>query len=122
MKQDKVKRLNRSRRARRVRVGTKGTGDQPRLSVFRSNRHVRAQLIDDARGITLASSSDDKMPKDKSKKKLALAERSSLVGEDIAAKAKVMGIRRVCFDRGGYRYHGSVAVLAAAARKGGLKF
>lgn len=105
-----------------MRVGVKGTGSEPRLSVFRSNRHVRVQLIDDARGITLASSSDDKMPKAKGRKKLTLAERALWVGEDIAAKAKIKDIRRVCFDRGGYRYHGSVAFLAAAARKGGLKF
>jgi large subunit ribosomal protein L18 len=119
----KVKERKR-RRAMRVRRRVRGTAEQPRLSVFRSNRYVYAQIIDDASGRTLAASSS-----------LVLARNGALadghagnrdaakaVGLDLAAKAKESGVARVCFDRGPYKYHGRVLALAEGAREGGLVF
>lgn len=99
----------------------KGRSDGPRLSVFRSLRHVSAQLIDDARGITLASASDLELIKGK-KKRLGRRERAERVGELLAEKAKTKGISRARFDRGSYLYHGLVKAVAEGARKGGLQF
>ncbi|EKD94111.1 MAG: 50S ribosomal protein L18 [uncultured bacterium] len=101
-------------RRRRTRLKLAGSS-RPRLSVFRSNLHIWAQVIDDARGITLASASDQKL----SGTKLAKA---ALVGELIAQKALAAKCREVVFDRGSYRYHGRVKALAEAARKAGLSF
>lgn len=96
-----------------------GTPDRPRLSVFRSNKNIYAQIIDDIRGETLVSSSSlqDKVPEDKTK-----TEVSKIIGETLAEKAKDAGITRVVFDRNGYRYHGRVRALAEGAREGGLEF
>jgi large subunit ribosomal protein L18 len=104
---------------RRIRKTVAGTADAPRLSVFRSNKEIYAQLIDDATGKTLvASSSRDKdIEVQDNKQSVATA-----VGKSIAAKAVAAGISAVHFDRGGYLYHGRVKALAEGAREGGLKF
>ena len=100
----------------------KNIGNKLRLSVFRSNKHIYCQLIDDVKQITLCSSStlDSKVKKDiKSSGTIEAAEK---VGKDIAAKAKKIGFEKVVFDRGGYLYHGRVRSLAEGARSSGLKF
>lgn len=96
-----------------------GTSAKPRLSVFRSNMYIYAQLIDDKNSTTLGSVSDKKLPKTESKTKV---EKASSVGELIASEAKKHKITNVIFDRGSYKYHGRVKALAEAARKGGLNF
>jgi large subunit ribosomal protein L18 len=101
----------------RIRKKISGTAERPRLSVFRSNKQIYAQLIDDATGTTLASASSLKM-----EEKLPKKEMAAKVGELIAKNAKEAGIEKVVFDRNGYLYHGRVKELADAARKGGLKF
>ena len=108
----------RKRKHLRVRAKVKGTTERPRLSVFRSNKHIEAQIIDDVKGVTLVSSSSVQL-------KLKIGsniEAAAKVGEDLAKKAKAAKIEEVVFDRGGYDYHGRVAALADAARKGGLRF
>ena len=111
------------RRARiksRVRVVVTGTADRPRLSVFRSNKEIYAQLIDDLQGTTLAAaSSTDKTIAGKEGSK---SEKAAMVGNLVAEKGLAAGITEVVFDRGGYLYHGRIKQLADAARKGGLKF
>jgi len=100
----------------RIRKRISGTAERPRLSVFRSNKQIYAQVINDLTGSTLASASSlglDKMPK---------MEQAQKVGELVAEKAQAAGITTVVFDRNGYLYHGRVKELADAARKGGLKF
>ncbi len=112
----------RLRRKKRIRKKIYGTPERPRLAVFRSSKHIYAQVIDDTRGITLASAStldrDFSMGPDE-KGKIAAAEK---VGELVAAHARKKGIEKVVFDRGGYIYHGRVKALADGARKGGLQF
>jgi len=114
------KRDRRTRIKNRIRKIISGTESNPRLSVFRSNKEIYAQLIDDSNGkIIVASSSRDKsIDKDKSNK----TELASLVGKDIAEKAIKKGIKQVSFDRSGYLYHGRVKSLADGAREVGLKF
>jgi large subunit ribosomal protein L18 len=121
MKTAKVKKAA-LRRKRHVRKKVVGTPERPRLSVFRSNRHIYAQLIDDASGATLvAASTQTKLLRDQlphgGNKKAAEA-----VGEVLAKKALDVGIKCICFDRGPYKYHGRVKSLADAARKAGLAF
>ena len=108
----------RARKHARVRAKISGTAEKPRLCVFRSNKHIEAQIIDDVKGVTLVASSSVAL-------KLANGgncEAAAKVGADLAEKAKAKGIEFVAFDRGGYLYHGRVAALADAAREGGLKF
>lgn len=114
----KVKRESRQRRHRRVRKRIRGAADRPRLAVYRSNRQIYAQLVDDATGRTLAAASslDPEARGDGDKK--AAAKR---VGELIAKRAKEAGVERVVLDRGGRLYHGRVRSVAEAAREGGLK-
>lgn len=109
----------RNRRRVRIRKKVTGTSERPRLSVFRSNRYIYAQLIDDAAGRTLAtaSSREGEVQKDGAACDTAAAGR---VGELLAKRAKQKKIKCAVFDRGGYRYHGRVAALADGARKGGL--
>ncbi len=111
------------RRIRRYRIRKRVSGEvqRPRLSVFRSSKHIYAQLIDDVRGVTLvsASSREDLAARVEGKGKTAV---STAVGKRLAARAKEKGIARVCFDRGGYLYHGRVKALADGARAGGLEF
>jgi len=108
----------RLRRRRRVRAKVRGTAARPRLSVFRSNRGLSAQLIDDDAGKTLAAASWTEAEA----KELASGEQASKLGQLLAERAKAAGVETCIFDRGGYRYHGNVARLADAAREGGLKF
>lgn len=105
---------------RRIRKVVFGTAVRPRLSVFRSNRQISAQLIDDNAGKTLVSASS--LCKEISEKKVTKTEQAQLLGSMIAEKAKAVGIDSVVFDRNGYLYHGRVKALADAAREGGLKF
>ncbi|AVR44138.1 50S ribosomal protein L18 [Christiangramia fulva] len=105
---------------KRIRKGIAGTVSRPRLSVFRSNKEIYAQIIDDVEGKTLASASsrDKGIASEASNKQ----EQAQLVGKAIAEKAKKAGIDTISFDRGGYLYHGRVKSLAEGAREGGLKF
>ena len=110
----------RDRIKKRIRKVVSGTTSSPRLSVYRSNADIYAQIIDDSTGKTLlAASSRDK---DLSSSKGTKSEISKLVGKYVAEKAKEKGIEVVVFDRGGYLYHGRVKALAEGAREGGLKF
>ena len=108
----------RERRHKRVRRKVFGTAERPRLVVFRSNRGIEAQLIDDLESKTLAASSWLNLKKFKGNKTAQAAE----VGKELARRAKDAGVETVVFDRGGYLYHGRVKALADAAREGGLKF
>jgi large subunit ribosomal protein L18 len=108
----------RLRRRRRVRAKVRGSAQRPRLAVFRSNRGLSAQLIDDDAGKTLAAASWTEADI----RKLGRAEAAEKAGQLIAERAKAAGVETCIFDRGGYRYHGNVAKLADAAREGGLKF
>lgn len=107
----------RARRHARVRRKISGTADRPRLAVFRSNKHIYAQLIDDLASRTICAASSPKVGADGDKTESATA-----VGASLAEKALDLGIKEVVFDRGGFRYHGRVAAVAAAARAAGLKF
>ena len=108
----------RLRRRRRVRAKIRGTAERPRLAVYRSNRGLYAQLIDDRGGHTLAQASwrEDEL------RKLEASERAKRTGELLAERAKQAGVETCVFDRGGYRFHGRVAELAAGARESGLQF
>jgi len=109
------------RRARiklRIRKIISGTPTKPRLSVYRSNKEIYAQIVDDVNGVTLASASS----RDKEIKAGTKVEAANAVGKTIAEKATKAGIETVAFDRNGYLYHGRVKVLADAAREAGLKF
>jgi len=113
-----TKRQQRQRRRRRVRARVVGTAERPRLSVFRSNRGIFAQLIDDESGRTLVSANWLGLKDFKGTKTDQAAE----VGERLATAAKDAGVSEAVFDRGGFLYHGRVKALADGARKGGLKF
>lgn len=104
----------------RIRKKISGSAQKPRLSVFRSNTEIYAQLIDDENGVTLASASS--LEKDVVAQKVVKLEKSKLVGAAIARKATELGIQQVVFDRGGNLYHGRVKALADGAREGGLQF
>jgi large subunit ribosomal protein L18 len=114
----KTKPQHRMRRRRRVRSRVHGTAERPRLSVFRSNRGIQAQLIDDVRGHTLAAVTwtEDEL------KSLARMEQAKRAGGLLADRAKKAGVEECVFDRGGYRFHGKVKALAEGAREGGLRF
>ena len=109
----------RLRRKTRIRKTLSGTAERPRRTVFRSNQHIYAQVIDDVAGNTLASASTLKLDIDGHKSNIAAA---GEVGRAIAAAAKEAGVSTVLFDRNGYRYHGRIKALAEAAREGGLNF
>jgi large subunit ribosomal protein L18 len=111
----------RLRRHGRVRRKVSGTGDRPRVCVFRSLRQIYAQVIDDRAGRTLAAASSLD-PELRGKVNGGNAEGAAAVGEALAGKAAAHGITEVVFDRGGYKYHGRVKALAEGARKGGLRF
>lgn len=106
----------------RLRNTLKGTAERPRLAVFRSNSHMYAQIIDDEAGKTLVAASTTEKEAKSALKHTDDAEAAAYVGERIAKKAAEKGITQVVFDRAGYIYHGKVAALADAARKGGLTF
>jgi len=122
MERSEVKRKARLRRHRRVRKKVEGKDMRPRLSVFRSARHIYAQIIDDTRGHTLASAStlDKELRNELQGRKKR--EQARLVGEILARRARPRGVTRVVFDRGGYRYQGRVRSLAEGAREAGLEF
>ena len=109
----------RARRHTRVRKRVRGTGERPRLAVFRSNRYIYAQIIDDNLGRTLASASSQETDLRSSTLNMSTAAK---VGELLAGRAKDVGVNTVVFDRGGYKYHGKVKALADAARESGLEF
>ena len=116
------RRLSRARRHRRVRRKLSGTGEVPRLAVFRSGKHIYAQLVDDGERKTLCASStlDPELREAlRGKKK---SEESRLVGKRVAEIAVARGLTKVAFDRGGFLYHGRIKALAEGAREGGLKF
>jgi len=114
-KEEKAKRIR-----RRIRKKISGTPERPRLSVFRSNKEIYAQIIDDTAGHTLAAASS--RDKDIASQSGTKTEKAALVGEKIAKIALEKGIDKVVFDRGTHIYHGRIKALAEGARKGGLKF
>jgi large subunit ribosomal protein L18 len=116
------KRLARERRHRRVRRRVFGTPERPRLNIFRSLNHIYAQVIDDSRGVTLASASTIDKEVRAEVQGLPKAEQAKLVGQTLARRALERGVEQVVFDRGGYLYHGRVKALAEGSREGGLKF
>lgn len=122
MNKDKVIYRQRNRRKLRVRNNLRGTAERPRLAVFRSHKHVYCQLIDDAIGKTLASASTRDKDARAGFAYGGNRDAATAIGKVIAQKALALGINKVCFDRGSYKYHGRVAALAAAAREGGLSF
>lgn len=123
VKKTKAKRLRRKRAHLRVRSKVRGTGERPRLAVFKSRRYIYAQVIDDDRGVTLASAASlepglrSQLEGSTGGKKAA-----RLVGETVAERAKAQGLESVVFDRGGYIYHGKVREVADGARDKGLQF
>ena len=114
------KAYSRLRIKRRIRKTIIGSAERPRMSVFRSNKQIYVQLIDDSNGNVLIAASSN--IKDATDTKVHKIEQARLVGNLIAEKAKAAGIENVVFDRNGYLYHGRIKSLAEAARKGGLKF
>jgi large subunit ribosomal protein L18 len=108
--------VSRGKRRLRIRAKISGTATQPRLSVFRSNKNIFAQLIDDTTGVTLVEASSLKS------NKAGNIDQAKAVGQELAKKAKAKKITDVVFDRGGYLYHGRVKALADAAREAGLQF
>lgn len=114
--------LRRTRRKFRVRNRLKGTAERPRLSVTRSHRNIAAQVIDDTTGRTLASASTLDKGLAGSVEYGGNADAAVAVGKMVAERAAAAGVKQVCFDRGGYKYHGRVAALATAAREAGLDF
>jgi large subunit ribosomal protein L18 len=116
-KQQKQKRYE--RRKMRVKSGMFGTESRPRLTVFRSNQHIYAQIVDDTKNKTVVSASDAKKG---ASGKITKTESASAIGEELAKKAIAAKIKAVVFDRNGFKYHGRVKALADGARKGGLEF
>jgi len=117
-----LKRLARIKRRRRIRKRIKGTTSRPRLCVFRSARHIYAQIIDDTRGLTLVSASSIEVEirkKEKFENKVALA---TFIGKQVAERAREKGIQKVVFDRNGFLYHGRVKAVSEGARESGLEF
>jgi large subunit ribosomal protein L18 len=116
MEKAEQKRIGRMRRHNRIRAKVSGRSDMPRLSVYKSNRYLHVQIIDDAAGKTLAAGTTKEAA---GKKKM---EAATWLGTELAKRAKDAKVDRVVFDRGGFRYAGRIAALADAAREGGLKF
>ncbi|XPV75305.1 MAG: 50S ribosomal protein L18 [Desulfovibrio sp.] len=112
----------RARRKQRIRKKISGTAQRPRLVVFRSNKHIYGQLIDDVAGVTLASASTQQMLKDGAKDMAPNCDSAAQVGKALAAKALEIKVEQVVFDRNGFIYHGKVKALADGAREAGLKF
>ena len=109
----------REKRHRRIRAKVKGTASCPRLSVFRSNKRMILQLIDDDKGKSLLQLNDSNL---KARKKLTKTEKAFSLSKKMAELAKKQNIKRIVFDRGGYKYHGRIKAVAEGAREGGLKF
>lgn len=121
MSKTSIKTQARQKRVQRIRKKIEGTTERPRLRVFKSSRHIYAQIIDDSQGITLCSSSTILTEINKSEIKGKI-EQANKVGQLVAEQAKSKGIASVVFDRGGYIYHGRVKALSEGAREGGLIF
>ena len=119
---EKRRSVGRFRRRRHVRKKVFGTSDRPRVSVFRSLKHIYVQLVDDNKGRTLASASTMDPDVRTEAKGLGKAEQARVVGRVLATRALEKGVKKVVFDRSGYKYHGRVKALAEAAREGGLDF
>jgi len=117
----KKKQENRKRRHRRVRAKIMGTSKRPRVSVFKSNRHVFIQFIDDEAGKTILSNKITKNQEPRTKNKETKTEKAMKIGETLAQKAKELGIKEVVFDRGGFKYHGRVKAVAEGLKQGGIK-
>jgi large subunit ribosomal protein L18 len=115
-----VKTARRQRIRFNIRRRVTGTATKPRLSIFRSNSDIYAQLIDDVKGVTIAAASSRE--KDIAAQKVNKVDKSKLVGSALARKAVELGVKEVIFDRGGYLYHGRVKSVADGAREGGLQF
>jgi large subunit ribosomal protein L18 len=122
MDHQKAKHRQQLRRRRHVRRKIHGTAERPRLTVFRSNKHIYAQLIDDANGATLAAASSTAIKDGDKPTYGGNVKGAVLVGQKIAEAAKAKGITKAAFDRGHYKYHGRVKALADAARESGLQF
>jgi large subunit ribosomal protein L18 len=122
MNPQKLKHIRRLRRRRHVRRRIVGTVERPRLTVFRSSKHIYAQLIDDLNGRTLAAASSNSADLRKDVAYGGNVKAAKAVGKRLAEVAKEHGITKAAFDRGHYRYHGRIKALADAAREGGLQF
>lgn len=118
MDQQKLKHNRQKRRRNHVRRKVRGSAERPRLTVFRSGKHISVQIIDDIACVTLAAASSHS----KDMKYGGNVAAAKIIGKKIAEAAKAKGINAVCFDRGHYRYHGRIKALADAAREGGLQF
>ncbi len=116
-KHTSARKVNRLKKKIRIRKKINGTDERPRLCVFRSNKHIYAQIIDDVQGATLVSSSSLKL-----EAKVAGVEMAKLIGKEIAKAASAKNIKAVVFDRNGYIYHGQVKAFAESARESGLNF
>jgi large subunit ribosomal protein L18 len=122
MNRSEVRTESRRRIRLRIRRRVKGSQERPRLAVFKSGRHIYAQVIDDRTGATIAHASSLEAALKSEKKPAANRETATRVGTLVAERAKQKGVARVVFDRGGYIYHGKIKALAEAARQGGLEF
>jgi large subunit ribosomal protein L18 len=122
MDHQKAKKRQQLRRRRHVRNKLQGTAERPRLNVFRSNKHIYAQLIDDHSGVTLAAASSLAVKEGEKVSYGGNIKGAATVGKKIAEEAKAKGIAKAAFDRGHYKYHGRIKALADAAREGGLQF
>jgi large subunit ribosomal protein L18 len=122
MDHQKAKRKRQLRRRQHVRLGIQGTAERPRLTVFRSSKHIYAQLIDDLNGVTLASASSTTKEAKTGTPYGGNVKAAAAVGMQLARAAKAKGITKAAFDRGHYRYHGRIKALADGAREGGLQF
>lgn len=122
MNKNTVKKQRRDKIRRRIRSTIRGTAERPRLSIYKSNKHVYAQLIDDRNGVTLASSSTQSPDIESEISDKTKSEAAEVVGKTLAAEAKENGIDKAVFDRSGYRYHGVIKSVAEGAREGGLDF
>jgi large subunit ribosomal protein L18 len=122
MKESRIKVERRLRRKRGLQKRIRGTPDHPRLTVFRSLKHIYAQLIDDASGVTICAASTRAKELRDQLGKGGNIDAAKVVGAAIAERARAKNVEAVCFDRNGYRYHGRIKALADAAREGGLKF
>lgn len=118
MKANKIKKSRRTRRKIGIRKQVMGTPQRPRLTVFRSNHHIYAQIIDDQGGRTLVAANSRQGSEEKS----VNVESAKMVGKSLAEKAKVAGIHQVAFDRNGFNFHGQIKALADGARETGLQF
>ena len=122
MDAQKLKRRRQLRRRRHVRKHTRGTAERPRLTVFRSSKHIYAQLVNDIDGVTLATASSRAKDLKSSVAYGGNKKAATVIGKKLAELAKAKGITKVCFDRGHYRYHGRIKALADGAREAGLQF